>query len=54
MVLAEVIFQELLVDLLDDGEQTVVGGVEGQLRVGVPRRGTPALPNRRQASASRI
>src|SRR6516164_4105263 len=39
IVLAEVISQEFLVDMLDDREEAPVGGAEGQLRVCVPWRG---------------
>ena len=38
-VLAEVISQEILVDMLDDREEAPVGTVEGQFRVCVPRGG---------------
>ena len=41
VIRAEVIFQESLIDLLDDGEQAEVSRIEGQLRVGVPRRRHP-------------
>ena len=58
VVRAEVIFQESLVDLLDDGEQAEVRRIEGQLRVGVPRRGngrTPEhVPGKRLAHLRRI
>jgi hypothetical protein len=54
VIAAEVILQEPLIDLLDDGVQPVVGGVECELRIGVPGRGKPACRNSRHASASRI
>src|SRR5207342_1203221 len=38
VVLAEVIPQESLVDLLDDREEAPVGGAKRQLRIRVPRR----------------
>ena len=44
MVGAEVIGQEPLVDLLDNGEQAVVGRVEGELGISVPRRGHACVP----------
>ncbi len=39
MVLAKVVFEKSLVDFFDQGEETSILGVEGQIREGVPRRG---------------
>ena len=36
VIVTEVILQEFLVNLLNDREQAVVGGVERELGVGVP------------------
>ena len=44
VVVAEVILQEPLVHLLDNGEQAVVSRVERELRVGVLRRGHARVP----------
>ena len=44
VVVAEVILQEPLVDLLDNGEQAVVVCVERELGIGVPRRGNACVP----------
>src|SRR6516164_9646243 len=58
VVLAEVIPQKFLVDLLDDREEAPVGSAEGQLRVCVPWRGDPGYaeqtPGQRFAHLGRI
>src|SRR5438105_6724931 len=43
VVVTEMILQEPLVDLLDNGEQAVVGCVERELRIRVPRRGNACV-----------
>ena len=44
VIAAEVILQEPLVHLLDDGVQPVVGRAERELGIGVPRRGNARAP----------
>src|SRR5215472_3587403 len=57
-VLAEVISEEFLVDMLYDREEAPVGSAEGQLRVCVPRRGDAGYaeqtPGERFAHLGRI
>src|SRR5215467_15818366 len=58
VVLAEVISEEFLVDMLDDREKAPVGSAEGQLRVCVPGRGDASYaeqtPGERFAHLRRI